>query len=74
MSLVEVISQRLKEVMKEKKIGVFKLSKRSSVSISAIKNILNCKVKTVMATTTYKLALVLNMSLAEFFAGTEIFG
>lgn len=72
MKLVEAIAKRIKELMKEKGMNQYKLSKASAVPESTLSTILNAKIKTVQISTIYDICRGLNIELIDFY-NSEIF-
>lgn len=67
MKLKDAVAKRLKELLEEKKITQYALSKISKVPQSTISTILNGNIKTVKLSTVFELCVGLNIEISEFF-------
>lgn len=68
MKLKDAVAKRLKELLEEKKITQYALSKISKVPQSTISTILNGNIKTVKLSTIFELCVGLNIEIVEFFS------
>jgi transcriptional regulator with XRE-family HTH domain len=68
MKLKDAVAKRLKELLEEKKITQYALSKISKVPQSTISTILNGNIKTVKLSTVFELCVGLNIEISEFFS------
>ena len=67
MKLMQAVSKRLKEILKEKEITQYELFKRSGVPQSTISTILKGDIKTVKLSTIYEICSGLNIEIHDFF-------
>ena len=66
MTLVESISKRLKQLLKEKKMTQYQLFIKTGVPQSTISTIINNNVEKIMLNTLYDICIGLDMELHEF--------
>ena len=66
MKLVESISKRLKQLLKEKKMTQYQLFIKTGVPQSTISTIINNNVEKIMLNTLYDICIGLDMELHEF--------
>ena len=67
MKLIEAISRRIKEIMKERGINQYQLSKLTGVPQSTITTILHCDTKSVRLSTIYEICAGLEIEFEDFF-------
>ncbi len=67
MILVEVVSKRIQQIIKEKTKTQYKLSMLTGIPRSTISMIISCQVKTVTLSTIYDICSGIGMELSEFF-------
>lgn len=67
MNLKNAVAKRLKELLDEKQMTQYALSKKSGVPQSTISTILNGDIKTVKLSTMHELCEGLEVELADFF-------
>ncbi len=67
MKLIEAVSKRIKQILKERDLNQYKLSKLTGVPQSTITTILHCDTKTVQLSTIYEICAGLEIEFTEFF-------
>ncbi len=67
MVLSEVVSKRIKEILKERNLTQYGLFKLSGVPQSTISAIIKCENKSVVLSTIYDICSGIGMELSEFF-------
>ncbi|MBQ8444094.1 MAG: helix-turn-helix transcriptional regulator [Clostridia bacterium] len=67
MKLVKAYAKRLKEILKEKNLNQYKLSKCSGVPQSTISTVLKGEIKTIKLSTIYDICAGLNIEFKDFF-------
>lgn len=72
MNLAQAVGKRLKDILKERKITQYQLSKDGGIARSTLSVIVSAKYRTVNLDTIYQITQTLNMTLKDFF-DNEIF-
>lgn len=67
MKLIESISKRIKQILKERNLTQYQLYKLSGVPQSTISTIINGETKDIKISTIYNICSALNIELSEFF-------
>ena len=67
MKLNEAVSQRLKELLKERGMTQYQLSMKSGVPKSTIGNVVNCMYDSVKLRIIHELCQGMNLNISEFF-------
>lgn len=67
MKISEAVANRIKELLKEKKISLYKLQLESGLSKPALRNILNSKYESVNFDTIILISKAFKISLTEFY-------
>ncbi len=68
MKLVEAIGKRVKQLLKDRKLSLYKLYKLGGVPRSTVSDIILVKKKRVSTDTVYQICATLGMTLQEFFS------
>ncbi len=67
MKLIDAISKRIKELLKQNNLTQYELFKRSGVPQSTISTILKGNIKTIKLSTIYDICSGLGIEISEFF-------
>lgn len=67
MKLTEAVGKRLNELLAERNITQYRLSKKGGIPRPTVLTVVNAKNKTVNLDTVYQIAATLDMGLKEFF-------
>ena len=68
MKLIEAISKRVQDLLRERNIKQYYLFKNGGMPRSTISNVINCQKKRVSTDTVYQICTTLGITLEEFFA------
>lgn len=72
MKLITAISIRLKQILNERKLTQYQLSKICGVPESTLSTIIKGEIKTVKLSTIYDICAGLNMEFTEFFGNENL--
>ncbi len=72
MTLAEAVSKRINKLLFEKGMSLYRLSKKSEIPMSTLKNLSNGHIKNPGFALIYKLAAAFDLSLIEFIDCEEL--